>query len=78
MYRDVWPLQRNLLAFTAEGVKEWAENMKNYNEYDGSREGFIAYRMQPMERDAEEYSLRNTQIYLMEIDDALKNKVCEE
>lgn len=78
MYCDVGPLQRNLLAFTGNDVDEWIKNFKDYNSCDGSIEAFIAYKTQPVERDAEEYSQRNTRIYLMEIDDALENKIYEE
>lgn len=63
---------------TMDIQRGWIKNFKDYNSCDGSIEAFIAYKTQPVERDAEEYSQRNTRIYLMEIDDALENKIYEE
>ena len=78
MYYAVEPLQRNLLVFTGNGVDEWAKNMKDYHSYDGSTETFVACKTQPLERDAADYSQRNTRIFLMAIDDALEKKAYEE
>lgn len=72
LYREIEPSQRNLLAFTEDGVGEWVKNMANYQQNDGTTTGEIAYQMQAIELDAENYALENVLSFYLTIDDVLE------
>lgn len=74
LYSDVEPSQRNLLAFTGEGVGEWVKNIENYKQDDGTTQGLIAYQMQPLERDAENYARENVRSFYLTIDEVLQEQ----
>lgn len=74
LYSDVEPSQRNLLAFTGEGVGEWVKNIENYRQDDGTTQGLIAYQMQPLERDAENYARENVRSFYLTIDEVLQEQ----
>lgn len=78
LYREIEPSQRNLLAFTGDGVGEWVKNMENYRQGDGTTEGEIAYQMQALELDAENYALENLQSFYLTIDDVLEEQAQNE
>lgn len=75
LYREIEPSQRNLLAFTGDGVGEWVKNMANYRQGDGTIEGAIAYQIQALELDAENYALENVQSFYLTIDDVLEEQL---
>ena len=75
LYREIEPSQRNLLAFTGDGVGEWVKNMANYRQGDGTIEGAIAYQIQALELDAENYTLENVQSFYLTIDDVLEEQL---
>lgn len=74
LYREIEPSQRNLLAFTGDGVGEWVKNMANYRQGDGTTEGEIAYQMQALELDAENYALENVRSFYLTIDEVLQEQ----
>lgn len=74
LYSDVEPSQRNLLAFTGEGVGEWVKNIENYRQDDGTAQGLIAYQTQPLERDAENYARDNVRSFYLTIDEVLQEQ----
>lgn len=78
LYREIEPSQRNLLAFTEDGVGEWVKNMANYQQNDGTTTGEIAYQMQAIELDAENYALENVLSFYLTIDDVLKEQSQDE
>lgn len=78
LYREIEPSQRNLLAFTGDGVGEWVKNMENYRKGDGTTEGEIAYQMQALELDAENYALENVRSFYLTIDDVLEEQAQDE
>ena len=78
LYREIEPSQRNLLAFTGDGVGEWEKNMENYRQGDGTTGGEIAYQMQALELDAENYALENVQSFYLTIDDVLEEQAQDE
>lgn len=53
-YANSTPEERNLYAFTNEGVAGWIENMKNYNTFDNGE--YASYRNQPLEEDARNWA----------------------
>ena len=78
LYREIEPSQRNLLAFTEDGVGEWVKNMANYQQNDGTTTGEIAYQMQAIELDAENYALENVLNFYLTIDDVLEEQSQDE
>ena len=77
MYISATPEQRNLYAFTGEGVNDWITNMGDYKPGDETIEGQMEYYVQPIERDARTYAKAETQIYYMEIDRLLSKQTDE-
>lgn len=70
MYIDASPEQRNLLAFTSEGVADWIDNFENYystNEMS-TKEEYILYTLQPVEKDAKAWSEASVKEYFDAID----------
>ena len=57
MYISANPEQRNLLAFTGEGVNDWITNLGDYKLGDETIEGQMEYYVQPIERDARTYAV---------------------
>lgn len=74
MYISATPEQRNLLAFTGEGVNDWITNIGDYKPGDETIEGQVEYYVQPIERDARTYAKAEVQIYYLEIDSILDKK----
>ena len=74
MYISATPEQRNLLAFTGEGVNDWITNIGDYKSGDETIEGQVEYYVQPIERDARTYEKAEVQIYYLEIDSILDKK----
>lgn len=74
MYISATPEQRNLYAFTGEGVNDWITNMGDYKPGDETIEGQMEYYVQPIERDARTYAKVEIQIYYMEIDRILSKQ----
>ena len=74
MYISATPEQRNLLAFTGEGVNDWITNIGDYKPGDETIEGQMEYYVQPIERDARTYAKAEVQIYYLEIDSILDKK----
>lgn len=72
MYMQATPEQRNLIAFTGQGVSDWITNLGDYKTSVESIEGQIEYRTQPIELDARSYSKTEAQIYYYEIDRCLE------
>lgn len=70
------PEQRNLLAFTGEGVASWYENIKDYHSADGeyTEEEYDAYYSQSLEQDARRYAREQIPVYWMAIDELLNEQ----
>lgn len=68
MYVSVNSEQRNLLAFTGEGIDYWITNLGDYKTGDGTIEGQIEYYTQPVEIDARTYAETKAQVYYLQID----------
>lgn len=71
MYVSVNSEQRNLLAFTGEGIDYWITNLGDYKTGDGTIEGQIEYYTQPVEIDARTYAETKAQVYYLQIDRVL-------
>lgn len=54
------------------------KNMANYQQNDGTTTGEIAYQMQAIELDAENYALENVLSFYLTIDDVLKEQSQDE
>ncbi len=78
LYRQADPSQRNLYAFAGENVGEWVKNIGNYQDNDGTMEGMIAYRMQALEQDAEDYAWDSVLTYYHAIDEILDDQAQNE
>ena len=74
MYISATPEQRNLLAFTGEGVNGWITNIGDYKPGDETIEGQMEYYEQPIERDARIYAETAAQIYYLMIDSLLNKQ----
>ena len=74
LYADVTPEQRNLLAFTENGVRNWIVNFKDYYSDTDDLEGFKKYLKQPIEEDARRYAEREMKEYFEAIDELLEEQ----
>lgn len=72
LYIKATPEQRNLIAFTGNGVANWVENYKDYHSSTDDEEGFMKYYQQPIEVDARNYAEKAIKEYFVEIDELLK------
>lgn len=72
LYEQATPKQRNLLAFTGEGVRSWRNNTKDYHSVNSEGESiFWDYAMQPLEIDARQYAYSESCVYYEAIDELL-------
>lgn len=77
MYINATPQQRNLLAFTDEGVNKWVDNMEAYKSGNTTIVEKIEYYSQPVEIDARAYSQAQVPIYYSDIDRILSEEMSE-
>ena len=77
MYINATPQQRNLLAFTDEGVNKWVDNMEAYKSGNTTIMEKMEYYSQPVEIDARAYSQAQVPIYYSDIDRILSEEMSE-
>lgn len=77
LFQKASPLQRNLYAFSNEDVAEWVTNLKNYKTSDGTVDGDLEYRLQVVEWDANNYAVKEANVYYLEIDKFLAENTQE-
>lgn len=77
MYINATPQQRNLLAFTDEGVNKWVDNMEAYKSGNTTIVEKMEYYSQPVEIDARAYSQAQVPIYYSDIDRILSEEMSE-
>ena len=68
LFQKASPLQRNLYAFSNEDVAEWVTNL----------DGDLEYRLQVVEWDANNYAVKEANVYYLEIDKFLAENTQEE
>ena len=78
LFQKASPLQRNLYAFSNEDVAEWVTNLGNYKTSDGTVDGDLEYRLQVVEWDANNYAVKEANVYYLEIDKFLAENTQEE
>ena len=74
LYVKASPKQRNLYAFTSEGVASWYENVINYHSVNDSNntEEYESYAMQSLEVDARQWANEQVKAYYDAIDEMTK------
>ena len=78
LFQNASPSQRNLYVFTNEDVAEWVTNLENYKTSDGTVDGESEYRLQVVEWDANNYAIKEANVYYLAIDKLLSENMQEE